>query len=188
VTCGYLYEDGAVSISYAYEGVKRQAAFALRLYPSAIRWSGTHSIPFPSPDKFPWTKGEFSWSVIVSPDGAYAATASFGRFDKSLLDETLGEMRSHWAGIHIGLRGMTLGKMWSSYKGFAEWKDTPSPYSTGGREITYVTFKPAYSDPSWQGSSALIQASYADLTRETPLVKLACGETGLDGDPSYPFD
>jgi hypothetical protein len=185
MVCSYSPEEGPVSISYSYEGTTRPATFYVQPYPTAMRWEGRHTMPAPSPDRYPFDSCVLDWSLSISPDGSYATSADFGRFDTAYIDKSV--ERNRWAGVQVKLRGMNLGETWKSYKGFASPEDSPSPYTTGGKQMTFVTYKPSYGYPSWQGVLAPIQASYADLIRESPLVRLGCGVSGIVGDPDNPF-
>jgi len=123
----------------------------------------------------------------MTPDGAFATTVDFGRFPKEYIEKPRNADLDHWAGIQVKFRDLNLGQIWSSYRGFVNSDTTESRDTTGGREIPYVTFKPNYGYPNWHGVLPQIQASYTNLPREGPIVRLACGESGIDGDPDNPF-
>jgi hypothetical protein len=185
MVCGYFPDEGTVSISYSYEGTTRQSTFYVYPYPTTMRWGGSHSMPAPGSDPHPFNYCVLDWSLSISPDGSYATSADFGRFDIAYIDKSL--ERGRWAGVQVKLRDMNLGEIWNNYKAFAHVEDSPSPYTTGGKQLTFVTYQVSYGNPSWQGMLAPIHTSYGDLTKESPVVRLGCGVSGIIGDPDNPF-
>jgi hypothetical protein len=187
MTCGWQPGEGPVSISYSYEGTTRQSTFYVYPYPSALIWNNSFSMSAPGSDRYPFSECELDWSLVVSPDGGYSATADFGRFDITTIDKSV--EGDHWAGVQVKLRDMNLGQTWQNYKSFAHIEDSPSPYTTGGKQMTYVTYHASWATPTWQGVLPSLHTIYNELTRESPVVKLGCGVAGIFGvdEPSNPF-